>query len=119
MIIQQDKAAEIQRLLQKLATSGTYESVAITNEIKNVAAEAAKPRLDEEVIEYAKIGAFLHEENAKLKKLLDMSVNEIDLSVRAANYLSNASIFTVGDLAQKTEDELLNRHNVNRKSIKK
>ena len=36
---------------------------------------------------------------AKLKKLLNMSVNEIELSVRAANCLNNANINTVGELA--------------------
>jgi len=32
-----------------------------------------------------------------------MSVNEIELSVRAANCLNNANITTVGELAMKTE----------------
>ena len=36
------------------------------------------------------------EETARLRKLLNMSVNEIELSVRAANCLNNANITTVG-----------------------
>ena len=36
-----------------------------------------------------------------------MSVNEIELSVRAANCLNNANITTVGQLAQKTEVAIL------------
>jgi len=47
------------------------------------------------------------DEKAKLKKLLNMSVNEIELSVRAANCLNNANITTVGQLAMKTEQEML------------
>jgi DNA-directed RNA polymerase subunit alpha len=46
-------------------------------------------------------------EQTRLKKLLDMSVCEIELSVRAANCLRNANITTVGQLAMKTEAELL------------
>lgn len=47
------------------------------------------------------------DEKAKLKKLLNMSVNEIELSVRAANCLNNANITTVGQLAMKSEQEML------------
>ncbi len=57
------------------------------------------------------------EENMKLKKLLNMSVNEIELSVRAANCLNNANITTVGQLAQKTEGEMLKYRNFGKKSL--
>jgi len=53
----------------------------------------------------------------KLKKLLNMSVNEIELSVRAANCLNNANITTVGQLAQKTEAEMLKYRNFGKKSL--
>ena len=57
------------------------------------------------------------EEKSKLKKLLNMSVNEIELSVRAANCLNNANITTVGELAQKTEAEMLKYRNFGKKSL--
>jgi len=47
-----------------------------------------------------------------------MSVNEIELSVRAANCLNNANILTVGQLAQKTEAEMLKYRNFGRKSLR-
>ena len=53
----------------------------------------------------------------KLKKLLGMSVNEIELSVRAANCLNNANITTVGQLAMKTEAEMLKYRNFGKKSL--
>ncbi|HSI84008.1 MAG TPA: DNA-directed RNA polymerase subunit alpha [Candidatus Methylacidiphilales bacterium] len=56
-------------------------------------------------------------ENTKLKKLLNMSVNEIELSVRAANCLNNANITTVGQLAMKTEAEMLKYRNFGKKSL--
>ncbi len=54
---------------------------------------------------------------AQLRKLLNMSVNEIELSVRAANCLNNANITTVGQLAQKTESEMLKYRNFGKKSL--
>ena len=57
------------------------------------------------------------DERAKLKKLLNMSVNEIELSVRAANCLNNANITTVGQLAMKTEAEMLKYRNFGKKSL--
>ncbi len=57
------------------------------------------------------------EENAELKKLLNMSVNEIELSVRAANCLNNANITTVGQLAMKSEAEMLKYRNFGKKSL--
>jgi len=46
-----------------------------------------------------------------------MSVNEIELSVRAANCLNNANITTVGQLALKTEQEMLKYRNFGKKSL--
>jgi DNA-directed RNA polymerase subunit alpha len=57
------------------------------------------------------------DEKAKFKKLLQMSVNEIELSVRAANCLNNANITTVGQLATKTEAEMLKYRNFGKKSL--
>jgi DNA-directed RNA polymerase subunit alpha len=53
----------------------------------------------------------------KLRKLLNMSVNEIELSVRAANCLNNANILTVGELAMKSESEMLKYRNFGKKSL--
>src|SRR2546428_6401076 len=72
---------------------------------------------NEDVIEFDETPAGVSEENLKLKKLLNMSVNEIELSVRAANCLNNANITTVGQLAQKTEAEMLRYRNFGKKSL--
>src|SRR3954451_24398535 len=72
---------------------------------------------NEDVIEFDETPAGVSEENMKLKKLLNMSVNEIELSVRAANCLNNANITAVGQLAQKTEAEMLKYRNFGKKSL--
>ena len=53
----------------------------------------------------------------KLRRILNMSVNEIELSVRAANCLNNANITTVGELASKTEADMLKYRNFGKKSL--
>jgi hypothetical protein len=42
MIIEDGKAAKIQELLKQLSTADTFQSVAITREIKDVATESAE-----------------------------------------------------------------------------
>jgi DNA-directed RNA polymerase subunit alpha len=72
---------------------------------------------DENAIEFEDAPAEASEENAALKKLLAMSVNEIELSVRAANCLNNANITSVGQLAMKSEAEMLKYRNFGKKSL--
>jgi len=72
---------------------------------------------DDSVVEFEEAPAEQSEENAALKKILNMSVNEIELSVRAANCLNNANITTVGQLAMKTEAEMLKYRNFGKKSL--
>ncbi len=53
----------------------------------------------------------------ELNKNLFRSVNELELSVRAANCLKNANIKTIADLVQKTETEMLKTKNFGKKSL--
>src|SRR4051812_22995400 len=72
---------------------------------------------DENAVAFEEMPQTQSQENQKLKKLLNMSVNEIELSVRAANCLNNANITTVGQLAQKSEGEMLKYRNFGKKSL--
>jgi DNA-directed RNA polymerase subunit alpha len=72
---------------------------------------------DKNAVEFEEVVDKQDEEKNKLKKLLSMSVNEIELSVRAANCLNNANITTVGQLAMKTEAEMLKYRNFGKKSL--
>jgi DNA-directed RNA polymerase subunit alpha len=72
---------------------------------------------DKNAIQFEEVVDKQDEEKGKMKKLLNMSVNEIELSVRAANCLNNANITTVGQLAMKTEAEMLKYRNFGKKSL--
>ena len=49
--------------------------------------------------------------------VLDMTIEELDLSVRSFNCLKRANINTVADLISKTEDEIMKVRNLGRKSL--
>ena len=72
---------------------------------------------NEEALEFDDSERKSADERERLRKLLNMSVNEIELSVRAANCLNNANITTVGELAQKTEADMLKYRNFGKKSL--
>ena len=57
------------------------------------------------------------EERREINRNLFRSVNELELSVRAANCLKNANIKTIADLVQKTEMEMLKTKNFGKKSL--
>jgi DNA-directed RNA polymerase subunit alpha len=73
--------------------------------------------VSDESVEFESEQVEVSEEQNKLRKLLNMSVNEIELSVRAANCLNNANITTVGELAMKSEQEMLKYRNFGKKSL--
>ncbi|GAB4268288.1 MAG TPA: DNA-directed RNA polymerase subunit alpha [Opitutae bacterium] len=74
-------------------------------------------RVSDESVEFESESKEISEEQNRLRKLLNMSVNEIELSVRAANCLNNANITTVGELAMKSEQEMLKYRNFGKKSL--
>ncbi len=74
-------------------------------------------QISEEQIEFESQTKEVSEEQNRLRNLLSMSVNEIELSVRAANCLNNANITTVGELATKSEPEMLKYRNFGKKSL--
>lgn len=56
------------------------------------------------------------DDNAK-EKVLEMTIEELDLSVRSFNCLKRAGINTVEDLTQKSEEDMMKVRNLGRKSL--
>ncbi|MCH2108667.1 MAG: DNA-directed RNA polymerase subunit alpha [Polyangiaceae bacterium] len=63
---------------------------------------------------YAPPGA----DETPLNEHLFRSVDELELSVRSANCLQNANIQLIGELVQRTEQDMLKTKNIGRKSLK-
>ena len=59
----------------------------------------------------------IEKEDGKKEKVLELSIEELDLSVRSYNCLKRAGINTVDDLANKTEEDMMKVRNLGRKSL--
>lgn len=55
--------------------------------------------------------------DSRKEKILEMTIEELDLSVRSFNCLKRAGINTVEDLINKTEDDMMKVRNLGRKSL--
>ena len=73
--------------------------------------------MDGTVIEEEEVPNFPPEEVDDSTKVLEMTIDDLDLSVRSFNCLKRAGINTVADLAQKTEDDMMKVRNLGRKSL--
>ena len=66
----------------------------------------------------ADAASFMAEKGSSDKeKVLDMTIEELDLSVRSFNCLKRAGINTVEDLVDKTEEDMMKVRNLGRKSL--
>ncbi len=66
----------------------------------------------------AETGSFMAEKGSSDKeKVLDMTIEELDLSVRSFNCLKRAGINTVEDLIEKSEEDMMKVRNLGRKSL--
>ena len=59
----------------------------------------------------------VEKEEDQKEKVLEMTIEELDLSVRSYNCLKRAGINTVLELANKSEDEMMKVRNLGRKSL--
>ncbi len=57
------------------------------------------------------------DQTADNRKILDMTIEELDLSVRSFNCLKRAGINTVDDLANKTQEDMIKVRNLGKKSL--
>lgn len=63
------------------------------------------------------IDIMISREEDKQQRVLEMSIDDMDLSVRSYNCLKRAGIQTVEDLTKKTEEDMLKVRNLGRKSL--
>ncbi len=59
----------------------------------------------------------VEKEEDKKEKVMEMTIEELDLSVRSYNCLKRAGINTVQELTQKTEEDMMKVRNLGRKSL--
>ena len=67
--------------------------------------------------EAKKAEIMIEREEIKRDKILEMSIDDLDLSVRSFNCLKRAGIDTVEDLVNRTEEDMIKVSNLGRKSL--
>jgi DNA-directed RNA polymerase subunit alpha len=63
------------------------------------------------------VEVMVEKEESDKGKLLEMTIEELDLSVRSYNCLKRAGINTIGELCAKSEDEMIKVRNLGKKSL--
>jgi DNA-directed RNA polymerase subunit alpha len=67
--------------------------------------------------EARKAEIMVEREETKKEKVLEMTIEELDMSVRSFNCLKRAGIDTVEDLTNRTEEEMIRVRNLGKKSL--
>jgi DNA-directed RNA polymerase subunit alpha len=109
-------AIDYDKLTMKVLTNGTItakEAVSLAAKVLN---EHLKLFID--MSDKAQREEFLVERpEVKKEKVLEMTIEELDLSVRSFNCLKRAGIDTVEDLINRSEDDMIKVRNLGRKSL--
>lgn len=110
------QATEMDRLLLEVWTDGSIRPEEAIQEASKILIDSLKlfSGVGDEGEPY---GAIEQGADAQMGKLYSMPVEELDLSVRPYNCLKRAGINTVGDLMQRTEEEIVSVKNFGRKSL--
>jgi DNA-directed RNA polymerase subunit alpha len=72
---------------------------------------------DENYVSFEKEERVEETPDAEIDRIINMPITEIELSVRSANCIAGTDAKTIGDLAQKTEQEMLKYRNFGKKSL--
>lgn len=107
---------DFDKLTLEVTTNGTVSA----KEIISLASKLLEDHINlfvELVEDMANTSILVSREEDKVHKLMVMSIEDMDLSVRSYNCLKRAGINTVEDLIKKTEDDMLKVKNLGRKSL--
>ncbi|MCI8403683.1 MAG: DNA-directed RNA polymerase subunit alpha [Clostridia bacterium] len=105
-----------EELAVELWTNGTIKpdeavslAAKIMNELLSLFVDLSDDAKNTEII--------VEKEENKKEKVLEMTIEELDLSVRSYNCLKRAGINTVEDLTNKSEEDMMKVRNLGRKSL--
>ena len=104
------------KLILEVTTNGTISA----KEVVSLAAKLLNEHFNlfvELVDSMANTSILVSREEDKVHKLMVMSIEDMDLSVRSYNCLKRAGINTIEDLIHKTEEDMLKVKNLGRKSL--
>jgi DNA-directed RNA polymerase subunit alpha len=111
------QSTEFEKLILQVWTNGTIDPQDAVSDASLILREhfLIFARQDEDLLDLD--GGHMAFNSETVNALLNKSVEELDLSVRANNCLRNASITSIGELIQRTEAELMKTKNFGKKSL--
>lgn len=109
------QSVDYDKLILEVWTNGTFSGRDIVSLAAKIMEEHIKMFVS--LSELGNIGILVPPEEDKKIKILEMTIEEMDLSVRSYNCLKRANIHTVEDLTKKTEDDMLKVRNLGKKSL--
>ena len=110
------QVTDYDKLTMEVWTDGTISAKEALSQAANLLGEHLKLFLD--LSEDAGLAEVLVEKDEKGKeKILEMTIEDLDLSVRSFNCLKRAGINTVDDLINKSEEEMMKVRNLGKKSF--
>lgn len=104
------------RLILEVTTDGSMKA----DEATSLAAKILTEHLDlfiGLINHVAEVNIMVEKEEDQSEKVKEMTVEELDLSVRSFNCLKRAGINTVGELTNKTEEDMMKVRNLGKKSL--
>lgn len=108
-----EQRTDLDRLVLEIETNGAVDGVELVRQAAKVLIEQFQVFANLEGQEEAAAA----EAEATIDPILLRPIDELELTVRSANCLKAENIYYVGDLIQKTEQELLKTPNLGRKSL--
>ena len=110
------QVTDYDKLTMEVWTDGTISTKEALSQAANLLNEHLKLFID--LSEEAGLTEVLVEKDDKGKeKILEMTIEDLDLSVRSFNCLKRAGINTVDDLINKSEEEMMKVRNLGKKSF--
>ena len=109
------QSVDFDKLTLEVWTNGAFSGRDIVSLAAKIMEEHIKMFVS--LSELGNIGILVPPEEDKKIRILEMTIEEMDLSVRSYNCLKRANIHTVEDLTKKTEDDMLKVRNLGKKSL--
>ncbi len=109
------QSVDFDKLVLEVWTNGAFSGRDIVSLAAKILEEHVKMFVG--LSEVGNIGILVPPEEDKKIRILEMTIEEMDLSVRSYNCLKRANIHTVEDLTKKTEDDMLKVRNLGKKSL--
>ena len=109
------QSVDFDKLTLEVWTNGAFSGRDIVSLAAKIMEEHIKMFVS--LSEVGNIGILVPPEEDKKMKILEMTIEEMDLSVRSYNCLKRAGIHTVEDLTKKTEEDMYKVRNLGKKSL--